>query len=204
MVGHGWKGITSWKEYLWLLRVLICLGQLPCGRDFILASVSRYFLCVWPWGNLMLLVVPENRSSHHCFSDSSHLTKICDTASTTSLSPILFLELWAAPTLILIRWFVGVVSAEIYTTIFSRLICCVLLFQDGVGLVVFCLSLKAFVPAQWLLGYPMEGNRFREGRGHWTWWVRSLTLARLPPALKVQSWQVHMALGIRKASLKQN
>ena len=50
---HEWKGITSWKEYFWPIRVVICLGKLPCRCDFhspfILASVSTYFMCIWPW-----------------------------------------------------------------------------------------------------------------------------------------------------------
>lgn len=32
--------------------------------------------------------------------------------------------------------------------------------------------------------------------------VRSITFACLPPALEVQSWQVHLALDIRKTLLK--
>lgn len=50
---HRWKGITSWEEYLWPVRVLLWLGKLPCRWDFhlsfLLASGSIYFLCVGPW-----------------------------------------------------------------------------------------------------------------------------------------------------------
>lgn len=155
-MAHGWKGITSWKEYLRPVSILFCLGKLPCKWDFdspfILASASTYFLSVRPWVDIIWCCRLSLRTDTSLFlwKQLSRKRSVMQLPQPCCLQPCSWSsEQHPGSSRIDTDQVVDVVSAMIYTTIFIRFLCCILLFQYWVGpSVLFCISLKAFVPAQ--------------------------------------------------------